>query len=89
MERKLNLVVKSEKQYNKAIRKLSELGVQGFLLSGYNERKVGVDNYGVGCSIKPNKYCFTDGTSISSSWENFYTAKSFIKAVELALGEAK
>lgn len=90
MERKLNLVVKSEKQYNKAVRKLSELGVRAFALSGYNESKVGVDDYGVGCFVMHNKFRFTDGTSSDvSGWENFYTVKSFIKAVELALGDSK
>ena len=90
MRRKLNLVVKSEKQYYKAIEKLSELGGQSFALMGYDERKVGVDDYGVGCFITPDKFLFTDGTSSDvSGWENFYTVKSFIKAVELALGEAK
>lgn len=90
MERKLNLVVKSEKQYNKAVRKLSELGAEGFVLTGYDESKVGVWDYGVGCFITPNRFRFTDGTSSQfDGWENFYTVKSFIKAVELALGESK
>lgn len=90
MERKLNLVVKSEKQYNKAVRKLSELGAEGFILIGYDESKVGVDDYGVGCFIEPNRFRFTDGTSsVSCGWESFYTVKSFIKAVELALGGSK
>lgn len=87
MERKLNLVVKSEKQYNKAIRKLSALGARGFLLSGYNESRVGVSDYGIGCFTDSIGFRFTDGTS--SNWENFYTVKSFIKAVELALGESE
>ena len=87
MERKLNLVVKSAKQYNKAVRKLSELGARGFLLSGYNESRVGVSDYGIGCFIDSKGFRFTDGTSYK--WENFYTVKSFINAVELALGEAK
>lgn len=90
MERKLNLVVKSEKQYNKAIAKLEKLGLYGFLLSGYDENKVGDSNYGIGCFIEPSRHRFTDGKSGSfSGWENFYTVKSFIKAVELALGESK
>ena len=87
MERKLNLVVKSEKQYNKAVRKLSELGGEEFLLAGYDGSKVGVDDYGIGCFIAPNKFRVTDGTSgYPVGWENFYTVKSFINAVELALG---
>ena len=90
MERKLNLVVKSEKQYNKAVRKLDELGVRGFLLTGYDERKVGVGNYGIGCFVVAGDNRFTDGTSNPArGWENFYTVKSFINAVELALGESK
>lgn len=90
MERKLNLVVKSEKQYNKAVRKLSELGAEGFALGDYTASMVGVNDYGVGCFITPNKFRFTDGTSSrSAGWENFYTVKSFINAVELALGESK
>lgn len=89
MERRLNLVVKSEKQYNKAVRKLSELGVRKFNLAGYDESTVGVHNYGISCFVEPNNSRFTDGTSSDpSGWENFYTVKSFIKAVELALGEA-
>ena len=90
MERKLNLVVKSEKQYNKAVRKLFELGGQSFTLKGYDESRVGVHDYGVGCFITPNKFRFIDGTSSPAfGWENFYTVKSFINAVELALGESK
>lgn len=89
MERKLNLVVKSEKQYNKAVRKLSELGAEGFSLTGYVESKVGVEDYGVGCFITPNKFRFTDGTSDTAyGWENFYTVKSFINAVELTFGRS-
>ena len=90
MERKLNLVVKSEKQYNKAAQKLSALGEREFLLGGYDESMIGVDDYGVGCFIKPNDFRFTDGTSSTEcGWENFYTVKSFIKADEIALGESK
>ena len=90
MERKLNLVVKSAKQYNKAVRKLSELGAQEYILNGYDESKVGAKDYGVGCFITPNKFRFTDGTSsCRAGWSNFHTVKSFINAVELALGESK
>ena len=90
MERKLNLVVKSEKQYNKAVQKLSALGAREFLLSGCDESMIGVNDYGVGCLFEPNDFRFTDGTSSTEcGWENFYTVKSFIKAVELALGESK
>ena len=90
MKRKLNLVVKSEKQYNKAIAKLEELGVHGSLVMGYDERMVGINDYGVGCFIEPNRFWFTDGTSNpDSGWENFYTVKSFITAVKAAIGESK
>ena len=63
MERKLNLVVKSEKQYNKAVRKLSALGVREFLLTGYDERRVGLYNYGICCFVGSADNSFTDGTS--------------------------
>ena len=90
MERKLNLVVKSEKQYNKAVRKLSALGVREFLLAGYDERRVGLCNYGIGCFVGSADNRFTDGTSSpDSGWENFHTVKSFIKAVAHVLGESK
>ena len=90
MKHRLNLVVRSEKQYNKAVRKLVALDVREIFLTGFDERKVGVGGYGIGCSIEPNNQCFTDGTTTNpSSWENFYTVKSFINAVELALGELK
>lgn len=90
MGRKLNLVVKSAKQYNKAIAKLEELGAQCFAVTGYDAKLVGVDDYGVGCFIEPNRFKFTDGTSSQfDGWENFYTVKSFIAAVKRVLGESE
>ena len=57
---------------------------------GYDESKVGVADYGVGCFIEPNRFWFTDGTSsLRDGWENIYTVKSFITAVKAALGESK
>ena len=90
---KLNLVVKSEKQYNKVIAKLEELGAQRFFITGYDESTVGINDYGVGCFIEPDRFHFTDGISSPCSvWENFYTVKSFIaavKAAKAALGESE
>lgn len=80
MNRKINLVVKSEKQYNKAIKKLEAIGAVGFLLDEYNSSKVGCDDYGIGYFQGHNR--FTDGTSqTSSGWENYYTVKSYIAEV--------
>lgn len=79
MSRKINLVVKSEKQYNKAIKKLEAIGAVGFCLYGYNPSKVGCDDYGIGYFQRNNE--FTDGTSKLDDWENYYTVKSFIAEV--------
>lgn len=77
--RKINLVVKSEKQYNKAIKKLEAIGAVGFYLSEYNPSKVGCDDYGIGYFQARNN--FTDGTSALDDWENYYTVKDFIVEV--------
>ncbi len=79
MNRKINLVVKSEKQYNKAIKKLEAIGAVGFFLYEYNPSKVGCANYGIGYFQENNK--FTDGTSDLDDWEKYYTVKSFIAEV--------
>lgn len=80
MSRKINLVVKSEKQYNKAIKKLESIGAVGFYLTGYNPARAGSDDYGIGYFQERNK--FTDGgSSVSNGWENYYTVKSFIAEV--------
>ena len=80
MNRKINLVVKSEKQYNKAIKKLEAIGAVGFLLYGYDPSKVGCNNYSIGYSQKRNK--FTDGRiTLLDAWESYYTVKSFIAEV--------
>lgn len=86
MNRKINLVVKSEKQYNKAIKKLEAIGAVGFYLGEYNSAKVGCNDYGIGYFQARNK--FTDGTSqTSDGWENYYTVKDFIAEVVKAQQE--
>ena len=80
MNRKINLVVKSEKQYNKAIKKLEAIGAVGFFLYGYDPSEVGCDDYGIGYFQSYND--FKDGTvPILDAWENYYTVKSFIAEV--------
>ena len=80
MNRKINLVVKSEKQYNKAIKKLEAIGAVEFCMYEYNPAKVGIADYGIGYFQDSNR--FTDGTSsCNSGWENYYTVKSFIAEV--------
>ena len=79
MNRKINLVVKSEKQYNKAIKKLEAIGAVGFLLGEYNSAKAGYNDYGIGYFQDRNR--FTDGTSALDDWETYYTVKDFIAEV--------
>ncbi len=80
MNRKINLVVKSGKQYNKAIKKLEAMGAVGIAIYEYNPDKVGYCDYGIGYFQESNK--FTDGTSSANTgWENYYTVKSFIAEV--------